>query len=121
MVIASHDDEAAPVIRGYVGHRAQGNNADNGIIFFNQKGDEQGGLIWSASSDRKSSGDTLSFDTANTDQLLHVEDGDENGHHYADVVGWDRAANEAELLAPLLQEADNAKTDARTGCHNRAF
>ncbi|HTZ54076.1 MAG TPA: hypothetical protein VMB20_03370 [Candidatus Acidoferrum sp.] len=113
MVIAGHDDEATPVMLGYTGQRAQGNNADNGIIFFNQKGDEQGGLIWSASPDRSESADTLSFDTANTDQLLHVEDGDYQGHHYADIVGWDRAANEAELLAPLLHELDHAKTPAQ--------
>jgi hypothetical protein len=112
MVIASHDDEATPVIRGYTAHRSQGNNADNGIVFFNQKGDEQGGLIWSSSDDRTRSGDTLSFDTANTDQLLHVEDGETNGRHYADVVGWDRAANEAELVAPLLRDLDEAKTSA---------
>ena len=45
MVLASHDDEATPVIRGYTAHRSQGNNADNGIVFFNQKGDEQGASI----------------------------------------------------------------------------
>lgn len=113
MVIASHDDEGTPVIRSYVGHRAQGNSADNGIVFYNQKGDEQGGLLWSASPDRAYSGDTLTFDTANTDQLIHVEDGAGNGKHYADIVGWDRAANEDDLLVPLLRELDNAKTPSQ--------
>jgi hypothetical protein len=113
MVIAGHDDEATPVILGYTGHRAQGNNADNGIIFFNQKGDEQGGLIWSASPNRSESSNVLSFDTANTDQLLQVQDGDDQGHHYADIVGWDRATGEDELIAPLLRKLDNAKTPAQ--------
>lgn len=114
MVIASHDDEAAPVIQGYSGgHREQGNNADNGIIFFNQLGDEQGGLVWNSTADRAHSGDSLSFDTANTDQLIHVEDGDDNGHHYAGVIGWDRVANEEEMLVPLMRALDAARTPAQ--------
>lgn len=116
MVLASHDDAALPVIRGYTPRlisRAQGNHNDNGIIFFNQHGDEQGGLSWSSSADRKESGDSLSFDTANTDQLVHVEDGDENGHHYVAVIGWDRAADEEERMVPLLQAYDAATTDAQ--------
>jgi len=110
MVLASHDDEAIPVILGKQGHRSQGNNADNGIIFFNQRGDEQGGLIWSASPDRQSSGDTLSFDTAQTDQLLQVDDGSSKGKHYAYLVGWDRLPNDAELALQAEAELQAAKT-----------
>jgi hypothetical protein len=113
MVIASHDDEATPIIHGYRGRREQGNHADNGIIFFNQRGDEQGGLVWNAALDRSHSGDSLSFDTANTDQLIHVEDGDDNGHHYADVIGWQRAANEEATIVPLIRELDAAHTPAQ--------
>jgi hypothetical protein len=111
MVLASHDDEAVPVILGRQGRRAQGNNADNGIIFFNQKGDEQGGLIWSTMPDRQNSGDTLSFDTAQTDQLLQLDDGSADGKHYAYLVGWDRAPNDAELGLKAEDELQTAKTD----------
>jgi hypothetical protein len=116
MVLASHDDEALPVIHGYTPRllgRAQGNHTDNGIVFFNQKGDEQGALVWNSSADRTESGDALSFDTANTDQLMHVEDGDDNGHHYVDVIGWDRSANEEERTVPMLRAYDNATTAAQ--------
>ncbi len=121
MVIASHDDEGTPVIHGYAAKRAQGNNADNGIIFYNQKGDEQGGLIWSSSPDRSESGDTLSFDTANTDQLIQVRDGDEHGHHIANIVGWDRVADEEAQVAPMLEAYDAAKTPAEKADAAKAF
>jgi hypothetical protein len=124
MVLASHDDEALPVIHGYTPSRlgrAQGNHADNGIVFFNQKGDEQGALVWSSSADRSESGDTLSFDTANTDQLMHVEDGDDNGHHYVAVIGWDRAADEEEREVPLLQAYDAATTAAQRAAVMQQF
>lgn len=112
MVLSSHDDAPAPVIQGRAFVREQGNNTDNGIIFFNQKGDEQGGLVWYSSSDRSDSGDTLSFDTAQTDQLIHLENGLEGGKHYADLVGWDRLANENALTIKALDEMKGAHTDA---------
>lgn len=111
MVLASHDDEATPVILGHRAQRVQGNNADNGIVFFNQKGDEQGGLIWSSSLDRASSADTLSFDTAQTDQLLQVDDGSDNGEHYAYLIGWHRAPNDAALAVRAVSELQHAHTD----------
>ncbi len=122
MVIASHDDAPAPIVHGYRVTRQQGNNTDNGIILFNNLGDEQGGLSWHASADRSQSGDYLSFDTANTDQLIHVEDGDENGRHYAQIVGWDRAPNAATLLLPLIRQLGAAKTaDERAAVRKRMY
>jgi hypothetical protein len=112
MVLAGHDDAAIPVILGVPVKRRQGNNADNGIIFFNQKGDEQGGLIWSATDDRTSSGDTLSFDTAQTDQLVQVDDGSDSGKHYAYLVGWDRLPNDEELALQYDDDIKAAKSDA---------
>ena len=99
MVLTSHDDVPAPVQYGYTGKRSEGANADNGIILYNQLGDEQGALIWSAARDRSDSGNVLSFDTAQTDQLIQVRNGDEKGRHYAGIVGWDRAANESATVS----------------------
>ncbi|HTX58566.1 MAG TPA: hypothetical protein VMH02_02730 [Verrucomicrobiae bacterium] len=113
MVLASHDDEATPIALGHPAVRQQGNNADNGIIFFNQKGDEQGGLVWNASHDRNASGDTLSFDSAKTDQLLQVVDAAENDKHAAYLIGWDRAPNDLQLAVEMVSELQRASTDAQ--------
>jgi hypothetical protein len=115
MVITDHDDMPPPIINGKVYERHGGAN-DNGIIFYNQRGDEQGGLVWDGQRHPNGtfdSGNSLSFDTVNTDQLIHVEDGNVNGKTYSEVVGWNQPDYNTPGFLNLITEADKIKTKAQ--------
>ncbi len=100
MAITNHDDFPTGVINGERVPRSGGND-DNGIVFYNPRGDEQGALVWSGTRTPRgtASENTLSFDTVNTDQLLQVRDANENGQTLSQVIGW----NEMDYNAPLYQ------------------
>lgn len=90
MTITSHDDFPAPVVEGHTVKRRSGND-ENGLVFYNQDGNEQGALLWDGRRrDGAVSANVLTFDSADSDQLLQVVDGTERGAHNAYVVGWDR-------------------------------
>jgi len=113
MVITNHDDFPPPIVNGKVYKRSSGNN-DNGILFYNQRGDEQGGLTWSglkSSQDSYESGNTLSFDTVTTDQLLQVDDGNENGKTYSFLIGWNRPRYDTPEMQRVLDELQAAPND----------
>jgi hypothetical protein len=111
VVITSHDDFPPPIVNGKALKRSSG--ADNGLLFYNERGDEQGGLTWSGlkSSDGTfQSGNTLSFDTVVTDQLLQVDDGNDNGKTYAYMIGWNRPRYDSPEMMSVIQQVENAKT-----------
>jgi len=114
MVITDHNDMPAPVINGKTFERHGGADA-NGIIFYNQRGDEQGGLVWEGQRQSQSaftSSNSLSFDTVNTDQLIHVEDGNVNGSTYSEVIGWNQPDYNQPGFFDLIRQADHLKTQA---------
>lgn len=111
LVITNHDDFPAPVINGKVYQRSSG--SENGLIFYNERGDEQGGLTWSGIKQADGtfqSDNTLSYDSVVTDQLLQVNDGNDNGKTYAYMTGWNRPA--FDVMLPVIQQVENAKTVA---------
>ncbi len=119
MVITDHDDMPPPIVNGKTLQRHGGANA-NGVIFYNQRGDEQGGLIWEGQrypNRTYESDNALSFDTVNTDQLIHVEDGNDSGRTYSEVIGWNQPDYNTPGFLNLIEEADHLKTRARV----RAF
>jgi hypothetical protein len=112
MVITDHDDMPPPIVNGKVFERHGGAN-DNGIIFYNQRGDEQGGLVWDGQRHADGtfdSSDSLSFDTVNTDQLIHVEDGNVNGKTFSEVIGWNQPDYNQPGFLDLITQADKIKT-----------
>src|ERR1700676_346582 len=48
MTITNHDDFPPPIVNGKRVKRCSGND-ENGIVFYNQLGNEQGALIWDGS------------------------------------------------------------------------
>ncbi|HTU69130.1 MAG TPA: hypothetical protein VMF11_02325 [Candidatus Baltobacteraceae bacterium] len=113
VVITSHDDFPPPIVNGKALKRSSG--ADNGLIFYNERGDEQGGLTWTGikkADGTFASGNTLSFDTVVTDQLLQVDDGNDNGKTYAYMVGWNRPRYDSPEMMNVIQQVENAKTMA---------
>ena len=114
MIITDHDDFPPPIVNGKTYKRGGGNDS-NGIVFYNQQGDEQGALDWSG---RKhpdgtfESGNTLSYDSVNTDQLLQVDNGNDNGKLYAFMIGWNRSRYDTPEMQSVIDQIQKTKTDA---------
>ena len=115
MIITDHDDFPPPIVNGKVYKRSGGSDS-NGIVFYNQQGDEQGALDWSGRKHANGtfdSANTLSYDSVNTDQLLQVDDGyDDNGKLYAFMIGWNRSRYDTPEFARVIDELQKAKTPA---------
>jgi hypothetical protein len=65
-----------------------------GMLFYNDEGDEQGGLVFSGGSHDGSytSTGSLTFDRYKQDQVLGLQAIDENGQSYAGLSIWNRPA-----------------------------
>jgi hypothetical protein len=114
MILTDHDDFPAPVINGKSMHRASGSD-ENGIVFYNQLGNEQGALMWDGrrGPHGASSHNTLSYDTADSDQLLQLDNGTDEGKHFAGLYAWDRSVEALGLVQRMRQELSRAHTDAQ--------
>jgi hypothetical protein len=114
MILTGHDDYPEPVMNGKTGHRASGVD-ENGIVFYNQEGNEQGALIWDGrrGPHGSSSHNTLSYDTADSDQLLQLDNGSDDGKHFAGLYAWDRPVGSIDLGPRMRQELAHASTAAQ--------
>ena len=114
MVLTDHEDFPEPVILGKTVHRTTGLD-ENGIVFYNQDGDEQGALIWDGRRGRHgaSSANSLTFDSADSDQLFQLQDGTDQGRHYAGMSAYDRSVEAHSLARHMRQELTAAHTDAQ--------
>lgn len=113
MIITDHDDFPPPIVNGKVFSRSGGNDS-NGIVFYNQRGDEQGALTWTGQRNANGtfeSSNELSFDTVNTDQLIHVEDGNVNGKTFSEVVGWNQADYNRPDWESLIRQAEALRSN----------
>lgn len=63
-----------------------------GVLFFNQKGDECGGLSFDGDQKdgKPSAGALLAFDRFRQDQTVGIQYGEGNGQYYAGLRVWDR-------------------------------
>lgn len=75
-----------------------------GMLFFNEKGDECGGLSFSG--DQKdgqgSAGALLAFDRFRQDQTVGIQYGEGNGQYYAGLRVWERPATSLGLVIDKL-------------------
>jgi hypothetical protein len=113
MVLAAHDDFPPPVVNGKPVTRSSGSD-ENGIVFFNQRGDEQGALMWDgrvAADGSYSSANTLSYDSVRSDQLLQVDDATENGRQSAYVIGWNRPDDASPVFKRYIADMLAARDD----------
>ena len=113
VILTGHDDFPEPVQNGKTGHRTSGND-ENGIVFYNQDGNEQGALIWDGrrGPHGASSNNTLSYDTADSDQLLQLDNGTDRGKHFAGLYAWDRSVEALGLVQRMRHDLSRARTDA---------
>ena len=73
-----------------------------GLLFFNDKGDECGGLSFSGDQKdgKTNAGALLAFDRFRQDQTVGVQYGESNGQYYAGLRVWDRPETS---LGPLIE------------------
>ena len=119
MILTDHDDFPLPIVNGKAVKRQSGND-ENGIVFYNQLGNEQGALIWDgrdAKDGTFKSETTLSYDSVRTDQLLQVDDYNGNGHQNAFMIGW----NEPDFTTPEYQQFSREWQTAATLDQKRAL
>ena len=111
MILTDHDDFPEPTMSGKTGHRASGVD-ENGIVFYNQDGNEQGALIWDGrrGPHGASSHTTLSYDTADSDQLLQLDNGSDEGKHFAGLYAWDRPFGSIDLGPRMRRDLARART-----------
>ncbi len=106
-----------------------------GIIFFNDEGTENGGLIFGGKKDKNGAVESwghLSFDQYDQDQVFTIDAGEENGTRRSGLALWDRgdypimdallAQQRIRKLPPAEQEAEWRKFAAsHPGDTQRAY
>lgn len=105
------------------------NNPAAGMLFYNEKGDESGGLIHSGAvnNGKAEAFSGLLFDQFNQDQIIGLSYNEGNGSRYAGLTVWDRPEilSSAEFLRrrdAIAKMPDGAeKTEARRKLREEAF
>ena len=112
LVIASSARQADAVIAGRV--VAPGRNRPAGLIFFNQLGDEVGGLVYSGriGADGPVASGSLTFDQWQQDQTVALQYAEENGRRRAGLAIIDRPAKALTELVDLVARREAAGDDA---------
>ena len=106
-MVISNKDRAPDAIIGGKAYPRQGGNSP-GIIFFNDKGDECGGLVF-AGDDRggkNAAGSALLFDQLNNDQTVGIMYSEGGGRRNAGLHVWDRSDTH---IAKLIEKLDVIK------------
>src|SRR4030095_12471326 len=101
MVISNSERQHPGVIDG----RTLSRSRPAGMLFFNDKGDECGGLSFNGEQkDGKSNaGALLAFDRFLQDQTVAIQYGESNGQYYAGLRVWDRPDGPLGELIDQLQ------------------
>ena len=83
-----------------------------GLLFFNDKGDEVGGLSFSgnAGGDGKGSASALlAFDRFNQDQTVALQYGEGGGRYYSGLRVWDRPERSLGLVIDEMKKIEKMK------------
>lgn len=83
-----------------------------GMLFFNDDGDEVGGLTYRSNAATRSASAGITFDQYKQDQTVSLLYGESNGERQAGMRVWDRPDNSIEPLMQMSDRAARASTDA---------
>lgn len=106
-----------------------------GVLFFNDEGTENGGLIFGGIKDKNGSVQSwghLSFDQYEQDQVFSIDAGEQDGHRKSGIALWDRgdypisdvleASQRIQKLPQAQQEAEwNKFANSHPGDVQRAY
>ena len=90
-----------------------------GIRFFNEQGDETGGLGFESTPDRSANAGLL-FDRHQQDQVIGITYEEEGGRYAAGLQVWDRPATPIAELLPLVRMPDGPEKEAKLAAMDRA-
>ena len=101
MVISNSERQHPGVIDG----RTLARTRPAGMLFFNEKGDECGGLSFNGdrTDGKASAGALLAFDRFNQDQTVAIQYGESNGLYSAGLRVWDRPDTSLGEVVDKLQ------------------
>lgn len=114
LVIAGHGRLPGPTFEGteYPQELSGGRTEASGMIFFNERGDEVGGLTFHGQLDgegyRASAG--LMFDQFRQDQIVGIQYGDDGSNRSAGLNVWDRSTEVS--IARVLELVEARRTAA---------
>lgn len=113
LVVANRDRMPSPIVGGHVFER-QGRTP--GFIFYNSKGDENGGLTFGSRTlpDGGYTADAgLLFDQYNQDQTVGITYSERNGQRTAGLTVWDRPDKPVwEIVGPVYDMPDGPEKTA---------
>src|SRR6266498_2765242 len=119
MVISNGERQHPGVVDGKTLSRTR----SPGILFFNEKGDECGGLSFSG--DQKdgaaSASALLAFDRFRQDQTVGIQYGESNGQYYAGLRVWDRPDAPLGELIDQLQAIQKLRNSPAASGPLRVF
>lgn len=114
LVISNTDRMPPPILNGKV-LSANAGQREPGLLFYNGKGDEDGGLAFSSetSPDGKySASGQLMFDQYNQDQIVGIQYHDNNGKRTAGLRVWDRSDTPIDEIVAKLSGLQGAEREA---------
>ena len=105
MVIANKERQPDPIINGKTFKGARKGDKSAGIIFFNDEGDECGGLVYSgqAAGGNTQAGSALLFDQFHQDQTVGIMYSQSGERKSAGLHVWDRPQTPADVLVEKMQ------------------
>ena len=105
MVIANKQRQPDPIINGKTFAGARKGSKSAGIIFFNDEGDECGGLAYSGQTGNNGpqAGGALLFDQFHQDQTVGIMYGQSGERKSAGLHVWDRPQTSADVLVEKMQ------------------
>jgi hypothetical protein len=118
-VVLSNKERMHPgVIDGIVANRPR---PQAGLLFFNDTGDEVGGLLFTGQevNGRGRASASLTFDQWKQDQTIGIQYGEGGGQRSAGLQVWDRS--ETQRLSELIDAANTANALADTASRDAAL
>jgi len=104
MVISNKDRQHPGVIDGITMNRRR---TSAGLLFFNDEGDEVGGLTFSGTDDNGRRADArLMFDQLKQDQIIGISYGEGGGQRTAGLQVWDRSEQPVSDLVKAVNAAN---------------
>jgi hypothetical protein len=100
------------------------NRSTAGLLFLNDEGTEQGGLIFGGEKKEDGSVDAfnhLSFDQFDQDQVLYLSTADSDSLHKAGISVWDRPEWSSEELMKVIEAAKGQPDSVRRAALDAFF